>query len=154
MISPTLCARVEEQPHDAAGWINRSEISSLEVVAKRTGAGKVFADRLSAMSDGDDVIYLMGIRRVVLMNQAVFTTLVGSLYHKPAQLVGKIDASQGGCGKALLRLLIDDATGAGFEQNHDVPEVQVFFQLRFLFRRQTCFAVFVEEFFQPFLGRC
>ena len=100
MILPMLRARIEKQTHYAAGGVNRAKIGSLEMIAKRASAGEVFADGLPTVPDGNDVVKLMRVGRIVLMNQAVFATSAGSCHHEFAQLIGNVNASHSDCGKA------------------------------------------------------
>lgn len=152
MIPPFLLTWVEKKNHSAGCGINRSKISTFVAIALGARTSQIIASGFAFVSDGNDVIYLMRIRRVILMQQAIFTTVLRSVKDKPAQRFGN---ERTGHGRLFRQLWTsrNGASGTGFQQNQDVAVLQILIQLGLLFGTQLFFPIFIQQRLQPFLRR-
>lgn len=152
MIFPFLPARIEQKDHGSGSWINRAEVGSLAPIAFGAGAGQVVAFGLAFVTERDDVVYLMGVGRVVLMEQAVFAAALRSLNHETAQSFGDGWTRHGGL-FGHLSASGEGAAGAGFEHNQHVAVLQVLVQFALLGGGQLGFPILIEQGFEPLLSR-
>lgn len=79
MIAPSLGARIEKRNRRASQAINRSQVSPLVAIAFGAGASQIQNFSLAAVFNGDDVVNVMRVRRVILMNQTIFAMSARSL---------------------------------------------------------------------------
>ena len=152
MICPLVLAWVEKKNHCARGGINRSKVSAFIAIAFGASTGQIVASGFAFVPDGDDVIYLMCVGRVILMQQAIFTAVLRSVENKTAQRFGN---GRTGHGELFVPLWASSngAASAGFQQNQDVAVLQILIQLG-LFRGSELFlSIFVEQCLKPFLCR-
>jgi len=92
MIVPLLRAWIEEPHHGPSRRINRPQISSFRVIALGASIGQILAHCLPAVPEGNNVIKLVCIGRVVLMDQTILTTVTSSFTHQTAQRDGNAGA--------------------------------------------------------------
>ncbi len=86
MVAPVLCSWVEEKNHLSCPGINCAKVRAFIAIAFRTGTSEVVPIRLALMPKGNDMVNLVRIRRVVLMQQAIFTAVPRSGQNEAAEL--------------------------------------------------------------------
>lgn len=96
-----MTPRVEQRNDVASLLIERADVATLPDVAPKTGIGQVVRFGASTVLPADDVIHAMREVCVVLVQQAVFATMLGSLDNEltqsPADITAQVEcvASRG-----------------------------------------------------------
>lgn len=119
MVAPVLCSWVEEKNHLPRPWINRAKVCALIAIAFCTGTSEIVATGFAFVPDSNDMVYLMGVRRVVLMQQAIFATTPRSGQNETAESWRDFRAGHWFCSR-LCWTCLDRTPCAGFEQDQNM----------------------------------
>ena len=91
MLVPKLRSWVEERRDFIINGVQRGDFRAFVFVAFEAGERQVDEDRCAVVFARDDVIYLMGKIRIVLMQQTVFANVFGSGDDQPTKPRGDFD---------------------------------------------------------------
>lgn len=86
---PALCARVE-QGDQIPAHVECGDIASLVSVTEDAGVGQIGVDGLPAVFFGYHMIDLAAEEGVVLVDQTIFTTTLGTTGHQTAEFCGNV----------------------------------------------------------------
>lgn len=86
VVTPSIRAWVEKTDELTRFRNDRSNVAPLLSIADEAGIGKVVLTRHPAMFFADDVVDLTAEKRVVLMDETVFTKGVRTRCHEPPQI--------------------------------------------------------------------
>ena len=90
MFVPFVPAGMEERDERVRGGVDGASIASFPKVASDASVGEVGRVRQASVLAAEDVIDLVGHVRVVFVDQAVLTPVVGALGHELPQACGDI----------------------------------------------------------------
>ena len=99
MLAPGLSAGIEDGNNRAIRRVNGCKVRTFVAVAIEAGQREIAFDSLAAVFERNEMIEVMGERRIVLMNQTVFTPPVGSLDHELAERRWDMDPAHGLIGR-------------------------------------------------------
>lgn len=85
MLAPSVHARIEEPNKSSCGPYERTDIATLGTIAECTGIREIVSSCRTAMLLADDVIDLTSEEGVLLMNQAILTQAIRTLFYQAAQ---------------------------------------------------------------------
>ena len=78
MVAPTVCTRIEKAYQLFGRPIDRTEVAAFVAIAALTGLREVVRFSWAIVFDADEVVYLTAEKRVVEINQAIFTEFFGA----------------------------------------------------------------------------